>query len=182
MRNLLVATCITLIGFALFSSNSASTDILYWSADHRLTWDDFKGVPAYQHQEISAITASGIVHYKGCKDGFINYKVQAYFERKESWVKREALTDHHLIHEQIHFDITELNARKVRKALSERQFRCGQENEFELYVASLTDEWQNQQAAYDMDTKHSLDEESQHDWHQKINEEMAKYSAYEAVD
>ncbi len=182
MRNLLIATILTLMGTMFLSSNTESTDILYWNPDYRLTWNDFKGEPAYQHTEISALTASGIVHYKGCKDGHINYKVQAYFERKESWVKSEALTEHHLIHEQIHFDITELHARLVRKALSERKFLCGQENEFERFVASLTDAWQREQVAYDLETKHSLDEDEQDDWHLKISQELAKLAEYESAD
>jgi len=182
MRNLLFAAAIILSGIFILSSNTASTDILYWTPDHRLTWDDFEGFPSYQQEEISALTASGIVHYKGCKDGFINYKVQAYFERKESWVKSEALTDHHLIHEQIHFDITEIHARKVRKALSQQKFRCGQENEFEIFVAKLTDDWQNDQRVYDEETKHSLDKESQAKWHKSVSEELRGLDAYETTD
>ncbi len=182
MRNLLFAAVIILSGIFTLSSNTASTDILYWSTDHRLTWDDFKGYPSYQHAEISAMTASGIVHYSGCKDGFINYKVQAYFERKESWVKSEALTNHHLIHEQIHFDITELHARKVRKALSQNKFRCGQENEFEIFVAKLTDDWQNDQRKYDEESKHSLDQEKQGEWHIDVSSELHKLDAFETTD
>ena len=182
MRNLLFAAAIVLTGIFFLTSNTSSTDILYWSPDHRLTWDDFKGFPSYQHTEISALTASGIVHYKGCQDGFINYKVQAYFERKESWVKSEALTDHHLIHEQIHFDITEIHARKVRKALSQRKFRCGQENEFEIFVAALTDDWQNDQRKYDEETKHSLDEEKQVQWHQHVTSELYQLDDFETTD
>jgi len=156
----------------LFSGNTDSPDILYWSPDYKLTWEDFKGTPAYESRNISALTSSGIVHYAGCKEGKIIYKVQAYFEKNESWVKSEALTNHHLTHEQIHFDITELNARKLRQALSEKQFRCGEEWAFEYFVANFLERWETQQKHYDIMTQHSLNEEQQEEWYHKVQAEL----------
>ena len=178
MRKLLLASLVLSLGIFFFSSNTNSTDILYWNPDYRLTWNDFAGYPAVHQDHISAMTASGIVHYKGCNDGFINYKVQAYFERKESWVKVEALTDHHLTHEQIHFDITELYARKLRKALSERKFKCGEENQFEKFIAGYTDEWQRAQSDYDLETEHSLKPKEQEEWYHNINHELSQLEEY----
>ncbi len=162
-----------MIIIGLTSSTNKSPDIIYWNADQQLSWQDFKGHPQYQYRDISAITSSGIVHYKGCKDGQINYKVQAYFEKKESWVKAEALTRHHLEHEQIHFDITELYARKLRKALSQRDFYCGEEAAFETFVEAVLGNWQAEQQAYDMLTHHSLDKEQQKEWYHKIAMELS---------
>ena len=81
--------------------SAESEDVIYWTPDYRLTWDDFEGEPRYDYESISALTSSGIIHYKGCKNGEIIYKVQAYFEKDESWVKEEARTAYHLTHEQI---------------------------------------------------------------------------------
>jgi len=150
MRNLILASLIICLSVFFFSSNTSAPDIIYWTEGHRLTWDDFEGTPRYDHDEISAITASGIVHYKGCKDGHINYKIQAYFEKNDSWVKAEALTDHHLKHEQIHFDITELYARRLRKSLSQRKFKCGEEMAFEQYINAFLSNWQSEQGNYDI--------------------------------
>ena len=85
--------------FILIGSSSTKPDIVYWTEDYRLTWDDFEGVPDYNNPNISALIASGIVHYKGCHENKIIYKVQSYFEKDESWVKEEARTAHHLTHE-----------------------------------------------------------------------------------
>ncbi len=157
---------------SLSSSSTNSPDIIYWNPNQQLRWKDFKGDPQYQYEDISAITSSGIVHYKGCKDGKINFKVQAYFEMKESWVKAEALTEHHLEHEQIHFDITELYARKLRKALSERVFHCGEEPLFEEFVSAFLDNWQAEQRAYDILTHHSVDKGKQKEWFYKVALEL----------
>ncbi len=166
---------ILLLGMlVLFTTTSTDTpDVIYWEAGHKLDWRDFEGAPRFDYKSISALTSSGIVHYKGCKEGEINYKVRAYFEKKESWVKREAMTEHHLRHEQLHFDITELYARKLRKALSERSFNCGQEAEFEAFVAAQLAGWQSEQKAYDMLTRHSMDKEKQKDWFYKVAMELS---------
>lgn len=155
-----------------FSGNTDSTDIIYWSPEHRLTWSDFEGTPAYDRDNVSAMTSSGIVQYSGCQEGKIIYKVQAYFEKNESWVKSEALTAHHLNHEQIHFDITELYARRLRKALSDRDFKCGEEVAFETYVGNFLRNWEVEQKAYDLITQHSLDSEKQQEWYYKIAMEL----------
>ncbi len=170
--NFMILLCVCVISLFI-NSGSKSPDILYWSEDYKLQWNDFQGEPRYDHETISAITSSGIVHYKGCKDGKIIYKVQSYFERSESWVKDEALTSHHLAHEQIHFDITELYARKLRKVLSEREFLCGQEAEFEEFVTKFLSNWQMTQTNYDCSTRHSVDKKKQKHWFYKIEMELS---------
>lgn len=159
-------------------SSSDKADMIYWSEDYRLSWDDFEGIPAYNFKSISALTSSGIVHYKGCKDGKITYKVQSYFEKNESWVKEEARTKHHLAHEQIHFDITELYARRLRKGLQKKSFKCGQEQDFEEYVRPFIEAWQAEQAAYDHTSKHSIAKSVQKEWFYKIATELAQLDEY----
>lgn len=156
-----------------FSSNTDSNNIIYWTPDYRLTWDDFQGEPRFEYKSISALTSSGIIHYKGCKDGEITFKVQAYFEKDQSWVKEEALTNHHLVHEQIHFDITELAARRLRKSLKQRRFKCGEEVEFENFVSSYIDNWRTEQHAFDLMSRHSLDKEQQKEWFYKVAMELS---------
>jgi len=157
----------------LFGTSADSNDVIYWSSDYRLTWDDFEGEPRFDYESISALTSSGIIHYKGCKDEEITFKVQAYFEKDKSWVKEEALTDHHLIHEQIHFDITELATRRLRKSLKERRFKCGEELEFENFVSAFIDNWRMEQNAFDLMSRHSLDKEQQKEWFYKIAMELS---------
>ena len=170
-----------MVFFLMIGSSSTSPDILYWDEDYRLTWDDFEGTPRYDYEHISALTSSGIIYYKGCKDGKIIYKVQSYFEKNESWVKAEALTDHHLRHEQLHFDITELYARKLRKRLSEKNFQCGQEAEFEDFVGKFLDNWHMMQQAYDANSRHSMDREVQKNWYYKVAMELSLLDDFKTV-
>jgi hypothetical protein len=157
----------------LFASSAETEDVIYWSSDYRLTWDDFAGEPRFDYEAIGALTSSGIIHYKGCKDGDITFKVQAYFEKNESWVKEEALTSHHLIHEQIHFDITELAVRRLRKSLKERKFKCGEEVEFENFANFFIENWRLEQNAFDLMSRHSLNKEQQEVWFHKVAMELS---------
>ncbi len=170
----------SLLWFLFVNTSSDTPDIIYWNETNPLEWDDFKGYAKfdYSNRDISALTSSGIVHYRGCKDGRIIYKVRAYFEMKESWVKNEARTDYHLAHEQLHFDVTELHARKLRKLLSEQDFRCGEEEEFEQYIKKYLHNWEVTQQAYDFSTHHSLDKEKQKDWHHRIAFELSLLDEY----
>lgn len=166
---------IIILTFLFGGTSSDTPDILYWSETSPLDWEDFQGQAKYDYRnrDISALTSSGILHYRGCKDGKIIYKVRAYFEKKESWFKSDAYTDYHLAHEQLHFDVTELYARKLRKLLSEQNFRCGEEQEFENYIEHYLSNWQTAQQAYDFATHHSIDKEKQKEWHYKIAFELS---------
>jgi len=166
-------TLLSLSALLLFSSGSESPDIIYWSDHSRLSWNDFQANPRLDYQNFSALTSSGIVHYTGCENGQITYKVRSYFEKHESWVKEEARTTHHLKHEQIHFDITELYARKLRKLLSEHSFLCGQEEQFEFFVKNALDGWQQEQQNFDIHTRHSMDKAHQKEWFYKIEMELS---------
>lgn len=157
----------------VFLTSADTEEVIYWSPDYRLNWKDFQGQPRFDYASISALTSSGIIHYKGCKDGEITFKVQAYFEKDESWVKNEARTEHHLTHEQIHFDITELAARRLRKSLKERKFICGEEVDFEKFVHNFIENWRTEQNAFDLMSRHSLDKEQQEIWFYKIEMELS---------
>jgi len=169
---LIFVLTLTLV-WLIFSSNSKDTEILYWGEHGILTWDDFSGDPRFDIQEIYALTSSGIMDYKGCKDGKMVYKIKSYFEKNESWVKQEARTDYHLAHEQLHFDITELYARKLRKLLSEMEFLCGEEERFEKFVSATLENWYNEQKNYDIITKHSVDRDKQVEWQYRIKMELS---------
>lgn len=166
---------VLLILFTLGGTSSDTPDIIFWSENNPLTWKDFQGRAKYDYRnkDIAALTSSGILHYRGCKDGQIIYKIQAYFEKKESWYKTDAHTDYHLAHEQLHFDVTELFARKLRKALAEQNFRCGEELEFENYIENFLKNWETAQQSYDISTYHSIDKNKQQEWNYKIAFELS---------
>ena len=154
------------------------SDRIYWSQYNRLTWDDFKGSPDYRNKFASAISSTGIIYRYKCERNIIKVTVECMFIKSESWVKDAALTDYHLQHEQLHFDITELYARKLRKELSQQIFVCGDEYKLERLVSNKLQEWDNEQKVYDKQTHHSLNEEKQVVWNEFVATELAMYAKY----
>lgn len=159
----------------LVGSSHRDNGMMIWNEDQRLTWDDFQGMPDYNISDVSALTSSGIIHYKGCENGKIIYKVMAYFQKDQSWVKPVAYTDYHLAHEQLHFDITELYARKLRQALAQRDFRCDEEAAFDSFVRDYLMMWQKAQIDYDLNTHHSMKPEQQQEWQHLVAFELSLY-------
>ncbi|MEM7103055.1 MAG: hypothetical protein AAF502_08005 [Bacteroidota bacterium] len=175
MRALIVSgSCMLLLMICFSGINpDTNTEFIYWSEDRKLTWEDFQGVPDYKYEDIGALTYSGIVHSKTCSDGIIDFEVRAYFEKHNSWVKEIARTDHHLKHEQIHFDITELYARMLNAELKERQFACDQDAEFESFIASFLHHWESKQINYDLYTQYSMRRDKQKEWEYWIAMELS---------
>ena len=92
MNTQIISLIVVSVLLLFIGTSSTTTDTIYWTEDYKLTWNDFKGQPDYNIETISALSSSGLMHSKGCKDGKINYEVLSYFEKRESWVKAEAYT------------------------------------------------------------------------------------------
>jgi hypothetical protein len=108
---------IIIIILTLSSFNEIKDDKILWNKDKPLTWNDFQGIPKKSSQR-SAMTNSGIELKTSFENNTLTITVGAYFIKNKSWVKKEALGDSLLLeHEQVHFDITELFARKFRQKL-----------------------------------------------------------------
>lgn len=97
------------------SSLGDDKDTILWSSKKKLTWQDFKGIPDTLNSIMLAGTCSDInFEYKSSNNLVTDYKVECTFIKSKSWT----ITDDAqiLAHEQLHFDISELYARKIRKA------------------------------------------------------------------
>lgn len=91
-------------------------------------------------------------------------------------------TDYILAHEQGHFDITEIFARKLNEALQNYQFnRKSLKRDIGQIYQSIVRQKEEYQKAYDAETDHSRKRKLQYDWLEKIEdllEETEPYSNY----
>lgn len=159
--------------------NMGNLNRLLWDDERTLTWDDFSADPDFENEFASALTSSAIKYtYKCGPEGLLTYTVRAEFIKDESWVKFDALTSYHLQHEQVHFDITELYARKIRKALNERFFSCDQRADLDALVRTYLAEWRSFEMLYDHETNHSLLEDEQAKWNAIVPALLADTDQY----
>ena len=157
-----------------------SNDTIYHDVKTKLTWNDFKGIPDTKHYG-GAVTASGYAFDADIKIErkiiYLNIGVYVFFTKSQSWKKPSINSDYHLLHEQVHFDITRLGAENFIKQLVNSKFT--KEN-YNQVLDSVFDRSYNQNIAmqdqYDRETQHSINRQVQLKWNDKIAEEMRKLS------
>lgn len=151
-------------------------DTISWSADTPLTWNDFQG-KAPRNARAAAITASGISYRfstSGTKDNMeVDFKIDTFFYPSKSWYQPELSDAVILSHEQLHFDISELFARKMKARLAEEKFthstvKAKVKSIYQEILKEL-DDFQNQ---YDRETNFSRDRGQQMLWNKKIAEAL----------
>jgi len=148
-----------------------------WSASRRLNWGDFKSPPD-NNSANAALTSSKITFkYSYDSDKGFSYHIGCVFEKNSSWGKIK--TDYILAHEQGHFDIAEIFARKLEQQLKAYTFNAAtaQKEVPAIYQKIMTglSAMQNQ---YDSETDYSREKEKQAAWSAKINRELYKLNAF----
>ena len=166
----------------LFALNSmGQTDIfISWEAKAPLKWEDFEG-KAKTNYGYHALTR-GVMNYDFENLSNTSFKLilKVKFDKKLSWVLKGKETDELLRHEQVHFDIYELYARKFMKKLSLSKF-----NNIQTFSDKVTALFKNNfaelskfQKLYDKETNHSKDEQMQKKWEQKMKRKLEEHLDY----
>jgi hypothetical protein len=154
---------------------------LAWSESRRLNWNDFAGSPD-THDPLHAITSTNIDMKAKCVGGKFKFEVKSVFLVDESWSKNKNSTPL-LLHEQLHFDLTEIYARQIRKELNELKDACGADNaQINLIVNRIFDEWKQEQDRYDEEVNHGLNKEAQQKWVNLISMRLNETVAYQNVE
>ena len=76
-----------------------------------------------------------------------------------------------LEHEQLHFDMAEIAARKIRKRLDEEKGACGaggDDTPLHRFVGEVTRDFREEQARYDQETKHGTFLLAQGRWESRV--------------
>ena len=150
---------------------------IVWTNNRRLTWDDFKS-PADEAEPLHAMTSTNIAVKANCKGNQMNFDVKCVFVTKDSWTKNR-LSKKLLAHEQMHFDLTEVHARRLRQKLNQEANICGSSRiKLDPIVEKYFNEWKEEQDRYDQETNHGLLDEQQKTWEDKIAIRLAELETY----
>lgn len=154
-------------------------EFIPWVLQRKLVWNDFSAEPK-KHSEAVASTSTSLGISYQVNDGILEYRITCNFSKHKSWGSLK--TDYILAHEQGHFDITEIAARKLHGALS--QYIFDPENykrDINEIYQGIVKEKENMQAEYDHLTDHSRNRRIQYEWQRKIDSvlmETAMWSMY----
>lgn len=179
---LLALMLISLFGFKglnqINNSDSGNTgDTIVWSDSYKLGWNDFKGVPNDPNRKVKALTISGIYIQQIRTKGVLpKYKITARFVKSASWTKTN--DEEHLKHEQLHFDITELYARKLRKSFdSLNNAKVVVKAQYHKVSERNFAKWERYEEAYDKEVYGN--EVKQQEWIDEIAAQLATLKNYQ---
>ena len=158
-------------------------EAIAWQGNLELEWSDFKAEQGPQGNA-AALTASGITFgFSTTKTSSelidFTFDITAHFYPQRSWRVKAPLSDIVLAHERLHFDITELFARKFRQRILNSQFTMNISTEMERIHNAVNTELDAIQKQYDAETNHSQNIEQQKKWQNFINREIEKLSYYQ---
>jgi hypothetical protein len=157
-----------------------------WPQHPRLTWDDFKGQPPKSASYPSTVSDTGFKYQLACRNGLLDIDAAAFFSPGGSWVKPDSKTPELLSHEQGHFDMAELYALRLRKAIQDAKISCGDTAKAnakanaagEKIVGEFQRDWLNAEREYEEDTQYGTDLRKQDAASGRIAVGLAAMSAY----
>jgi hypothetical protein len=155
---------------------ASAQDSIPWKSGYKLKWQDFRGVPGRGSDRV-AITVSNIGYSLGYNSKSFTVKVKCVFEKRKSWTT--TLDSLVLIHEQGHFDISEIFARKLRKAFKEYKFNAKTvQADLKEIFTRINSERRLYNELYDIETNSSQNNTMQLKWNKKIADELNELKAY----
>lgn len=160
----------------LFIIPKYDDEYIKWNEKRKLTWEDFKA-PAQKIGNTAAMTTTHLGFSYNVKNGDVTYLIECRFEKNRSWglVKNDWI----LKHEQGHFDIAEIFARKLHKEIKAYQFnRVSFQNDLNNIYKNIVAEKEQFQQQYDDETDNSRNKDKQEDWLKKIEKELKDHKSW----
>jgi hypothetical protein len=162
----------------------AKDEAMPWAQRRPLTWADFKGRPPADAGQVAAETAYSLIQGAGCTGSTFEFRVVAAFRPNQSWVRPSVLrtpadSAHALRHEQTHFDLTEVHARRLRRYFAELIAPCRiSTNDLEAEAARVGREEKAAQALYDAETDHGRVAAQQTRWEKDVAGQLTSLAKF----
>jgi len=174
IRYLLICICVI-----MFHKDEATIE---WSESYKLVWSDFHGSPIHDSDAV-ATTASGITFsysIKKTSKRVVSFQTQifAHFYPEKSWFKPSLADKYILAHEQYHFNITEVFARKFRQRVAQVEVTQSLGTDLDQIHEEINKELSDFQELYDKETNYSRNFEEQVIWQNRIDDALENNSKF----
>lgn len=168
----------------LYGQNNSS--ILKWKYDDVLQWEDFPGFNNINDTILisslfkpDAVSFIGISRKYFRTNASLDVIIETYFNKHLSFY-RDTTQFGLLEHEQCHFNIVELYARKMRKAVKQLKSRnINNKEQFDYVLDSLEVMMNSRQEEFDNATLFGSLIEEQNKWRLKIDNELRELEEYQ---
>ena len=199
MKNQILKNIFFFIGFiTLMSFSFVKDEFILWQENKKLKIQDFKAenidtIKVNRKQFLGAISAIRIEYssFQRNKNSVPEFSIKTYFDPNESWMLLK--NDYVLQHEQIHFDLAELYARKMRKSVE--SLRQKNVTNISIYRKKIQhwnvmkEKASNQFDADNQDYYIKIGQKilfqknsKQEAWKKKVDRELFKYSLFKNTD
>jgi hypothetical protein len=162
----------------------AREDALVWAPRRPLTWEDFKGEAPDNAGVVVARTNYAIIHGMHCVGSKFEYRVVAAFRTKESWVRQAILrtpadSARALRHEQTHFDLSEVHARRLRRYFAELMAPCSISSaDLSAAATRMERDEKAAQSRYDEETDNGRNAAQQARWDKEVDAQLAALAKF----
>ena len=199
MKNQILKNIFFFICFiSLMNFSFVKDEFILWQENKKLKIQDFKAdnkdtIKVNRQQFLGAISAIRIEYssFQRNKNSVPDFSIKTYFDPNESWMLLK--NDYVLQHEQIHFDLTELYARKMRKSVeSLRQKNVTNISIYQKkiqYWNVMKEKASNQFDADNQDYYIKIGQKilfqknpKQEAWKKKVDRELFQYSLFKNAD
>lgn len=199
MKNQILKNIFFFVGFiTLLSFSFVKDNFILWQENKKLKIQDFKAdnkdtIKVNRQQFLGAISAIRIEYssFQRNKNSVPDFSIKTYFDPNESWMLLK--NDYVLQHEQIHFDLTELYARKMRKSVeSLRQKNVTNISIYRKKIQrwnAMKEKASNQFDADNQDYYIKIGQKilfqknpKQEAWKKKVDRELFQYSLFKNAD
>lgn len=167
----------------LLGRDIAADRAVPWSAQRPLAWSDFQGAPP-KDGPAGAMTAYTLYYAWKCSGHEFEFRAVAGFRPRDSWVKAVILDDplqrrSALTHEQTHFDLSELHARRMRQYFARIDSPCRRpDDELDAQARRFIDEEKGEQRRYDAATGNGVRDEPQAAWTADVARRLTGLARY----
>ena len=172
-RNVQIALMMLLLTIAGAQAQT-NNGIKRWSVGYPLQWTDFNGKPDSPESIYAAATYAGleldVAEISSSRR--VKFRVRAVFDSRRSWAHPDRKDDHLLAHEQLHFDIAEVYARKLERKLNSMQLKVKDKEIAKKLVQKYNQVQMQEQERFDKECFHGLDREKQLGWRTNVDKEL----------
>lgn len=172
MKTLLLLAFISFLSLPL----TAQQNTLIWTETTPLNWADFTGRIIDSSRFDAESFAEVKYDYVVNQSGEVHFKVYANFNKNTSWCRPDRRSQALLKHEQLHFDIAALYAKKLKELFDNYHYSANYQEEIRQLFNQKKAEYHAMQNKYDSETKHSLNIEMQLQWEKFISQELHENS------
>jgi hypothetical protein len=182
-KSFLLFLFVYLYGFYDGVSQNRDT-VKCWNNHEKLNWGDFLGdIPIKESKtNTRAVCPHEIVVSPFRERGVLNYRVKVIFLKNLAWTKDS--TQYALAHEQLHFDIAELVARRLRKCIKQirdKDRSNSNNDDYRNIIEQLLSEEEKMQNLYDTETAHGIYKNHQSVWNKRIAKELESLRDYSST-